>query len=179
MTGRCDRVPVICIIVAASLLAPVAFADHSRVHDRRSFPVAIRAKRLDDVPFAHVYAYELTAEEESGVIDESGHLARSARVPGKELSSAQAEQLRTLLLAPDGYSGWPRYCFEPHLGFIFLDDRGSLIADVSVCFRCNALVAHPRSRAHVRRALTYAGLGRAQRRGLQQLCRDLRLGHCG
>ncbi|NUO48693.1 MAG: hypothetical protein HOV80_07540 [Polyangiaceae bacterium] len=108
---------------------------------------AKRPKGFPGVPFAEVRAFAFDLENGarpicSGPLDEDGTLCSTVARPGVKLSAEQAKKLVALVQQKSSFGGGSK-CFLPHHGFVFYDEAGVPVADISVCFMCEMATSTP------------------------------------
>lgn len=144
---------------------------------------ARRPKGFPGVAFAEVrgFAFDLEVGERSVCsmpLDRDGTSCETVVRPGVVLTPEQTKQLLAIL-GDKGSFGPGSKCFLPHHGFVFYDDKGVPVAEVSLCFMCAMGLAAP--------AIPVGrggdgdgsfGLGEKSTGALRALCRDLGLPKC-
>ncbi|HWB75137.1 MAG TPA: hypothetical protein VG755_09275 [Nannocystaceae bacterium] len=111
-------------------------------------------------------------------LDPDGSPCSTVVQPGVALNEAQT---KTLLALFTKKSSWGRgsSCFLPHHGFVFYDDAGTPVAEISVCFLCDVLQSAPAipKAKRVDEGDGY-GLGPKAMTALRGLCTELGLPKC-
>lgn len=145
---------------------------------------AKRPKGFPGVPFAKVRAFAFDLENDSrpicyGPLDEDGTSCSTVQRPGVELTAEQASKLVDLLKQKSSF-GVGSKCFLPHHGFVFYDEAGVPVADISVCFLCDMAASRPSipdARPGDEGAST-VGISEKGIAGLRALCTELGLPKC-
>ena len=61
----------------------------------------------------------------------------------KKLNSSQTTKLLEIFHSKYTYGERAAKCFEPHLGFVFYNDKNEIIAHSTICFGCNWMKTTP------------------------------------
>ena len=111
-------------------------------------------------------------------LDPDGTLCKTVDKPGVVLSDAQTKLLLGMLAKKSTW-GSGSSCFLPHHGFVFYDEAGTPVAELSVCFMCQMMVAVPSipKAKRVEGDDTY-GLNEKSTAQLRALCNELGLPKC-
>jgi hypothetical protein len=84
-----------------------------------------------------VFAYPLDGNSGSLVV-QNGKLSPAVTdKKGIMLTDKQQKELLALLENPSNFGGSDHRCFEPHIGFVFFNNKKQPIAHISVSFDCN------------------------------------------
>jgi hypothetical protein len=131
---------------AAPVTAPTDVAPEASPPGWKPIP-AKRPRGFPGVPFAEVrgFAFDLANNGRPvcyGPLDEDGTLCSTVARPGVKLSDEQAKKLVALLEQKSSFGGGAK-CFLPHHGFVFYDEAGVPVADISVCFMCEMAASTP------------------------------------
>jgi len=62
---------------------------------------------------------------------------------GTEMTKGQVDQLLAIYHNKETYGDNIFRCFRPHLGFVFYNKTGQVVAHSTVCFECNWMRTSP------------------------------------
>lgn len=144
---------------------------------------AKRKKGFPGVAFTEVRAFAFDLEVADRPVcgmplDPDGTPCETVAQPGVVLSDAQTKLLLSMLSKKSTW-GSGSSCFLPHHGFVFYDEAGTPVAELSLCFMCQMLVAAPAIPGAKRLGGddTY-GLSEKSTEQFRVLCRELGLPKC-
>ncbi len=140
-----------------------------------------RPKGFPGVPFKTVrgFAFDMAVIARpvcEGPLDPDGTLCSTVSRPGVELSAKHVDRLLAILGQRSSY-GAGSSCFLPHHGFVFYDEAGAPVAEVSVCFLCDMAMASPWI-PQAKKVDGRIGLSEKGNEALRELCRDVGLPKC-
>lgn len=138
--------------------------------------------------FDSVVAFEIPIEHEIYSIVKDSLIKPNAYIKREKLNAEQADKLHSVLNDTAMYGTMPASCFEPHLVLAYFK-TGKVVAEISICFRCNTLFANPRIAAsYYHQSLSiidndtfqivrngFSDVGREQ---LGNLCNEFNFSHC-
>lgn len=168
---------------AEPVSAPTTVAPEASPPGWKPIP-AKRPNGFPGVPFAEVRGFAFDLENGArpvcyGALDEDGTLCSTVARPGVKLSDDQAKKLVALLQQKSSFGGGSK-CFLPHHGFVFYDEAGVPIADLSVCFMCEmgtSTPSIPAARQGGDGGSSF-GISATGVAGLRALCTELGLPKC-
>lgn len=127
--------------------------------------------------YAKVVAYSYE-DYQGGSIIKNGVLNPTVERE-QELSAAQVEKLLKLVNTQEHYGDDVTRCFIPRLGFVFYDEQGKDLAQISICFQCNSHVSSPRiDAAYAEQHQGKTGYSKAGRKAFMDFCESLNIGPC-
>ncbi len=114
-----------------------------------------------------------------GPLDEDGTLCSTVARPGVKLTGEQAEKVVALFQQKSTFGGGSK-CFLPHHGFVFYDEAGVPVADISVCFMCQMAASRPSTPAARTSGEGGGSVGMSDKgtAALRALCTELGLPKC-
>ncbi|MCS6833214.1 MAG: hypothetical protein NZ521_06550, partial [Flammeovirgaceae bacterium] len=77
------------------------------------------------------------------------------------LTPQQQKDLLALLENPSNFGGSDHRCFEPHIGFVFFNDKKQPLAHISLSFDCNKMET-----SHTIEAIKISGSNHFSRQGI-------------
>lgn len=179
-----DPAPV-AAVESAEQASPAATAEATPATPPPGFtPIPKKRKGgFPGVAFAEVRAYVFdlgnSGRPTCGMpLAEDGTLCKTVRPSGVVLSDAQTKLLLGMLAKKSTW-GEGSACFLPHHGFVFYDEAGTPVAQISVCFMCQMMVSAP----SIPKAKTLGGddtygLHEKSTAQLRALCNELGLPMC-
>ncbi len=92
--------------------------------------------------YAKVVAYKMNGDNKN-IVNKQNNLSSSIVGEGIILTKKQENDLLTIYRDEKSYGSEFYRCFEPHLGFVFYDNSGKIVAHSTVCFQCNWMRTSP------------------------------------
>lgn len=93
-------------------------------------------------PYHKVIAYKMNGDNVN-IINRQNKLSSTVVGEGVVLTKEQEERLLSIYRDKKSYGSEFYRCFDPHLGFVFYDVSGKVVAHSTVCFLCNWMRTSP------------------------------------
>ncbi len=115
----------------------------------------------------------------TGPLNQDGTLCRTVARPGVPLSEGQVKELLSIVSSKATFGSGSK-CFLPHHGFVFYDEAGTPVAELSVCLMCRMTEAMPGLSAAPAsgEGSSLYGMSEKGTERLRGLCKELGLAHC-
>lgn len=100
--------------------------------------------KLNEFPiedYTSVVAYQMSGEY--GEVVESGRLSKKITGKSEVLKPNQIQTLLNIFKDKSTYGDVAANCFEPHIGYVFYNQKKAIIANATVCFACNQIRTSP------------------------------------
>lgn len=101
----------------------------------------INADQFPGSDFERVIAYRMNGED--GEVIEDGTISDKVVSEGVLLNHSQARKLLMIFQDPSTYGEAIGLCFDPHIGYVFYDEREEVVAYTTICLHCNWMKTSP------------------------------------
>ncbi len=181
MTMRQTKKPLLILILTFLTLQTIAQKTVHRFEDMvNPFEISLYDKVV-------VYKFNgeiKNKEPEFAIVDTIGNLAKTAKIPGKELKKKEIRKLDEILGDTATYGGATAACFIPRLGIVYYY-KNKIIGQINICLECNYLQSNPEIpltwyyKTDIGNEIIPAkGFSKIGRKQLNEFCKKLDLGNC-
>lgn len=110
--------------------------------DGKSSEEELKLNPFPNTPYHKLVAYKMDGNNRD-IVNKQNELSSTIVGEGVELTEEQGKRLLAIYSSTDTYGSDFYRCFEPHLGFVFYDIKGAIVAHSTVCFECNWMRTSP------------------------------------
>ena len=101
----------------------------------------INPRQFPGREFKQILAFKMTGDD--GEIVENGRISKKAIGKGVLLSTIATNSLLKIFQDEATYGEVAYSCFEPHVGYVFYNEKNEIIAYTSICLKCNWMKSFP------------------------------------
>lgn len=178
------------LFLCAILFTVSSYAQTPPVKFKKPEPVTVKLAITDSifekVKYTKVVAYNFRSTRAQGVMVENadhtiGTFHETVKLPGVTLTEMQVKTLIYTLTSKKTYGGGTAACFDPHMAFVFYDEKEIVKAYIDVCMDCNTLKAKPFiavRKNYTKKHPLKEGFSEKGRKTFKKFCTDFNFEHC-